>query len=398
MDDETQYMEQLKGFEQPGKELWVWQLKRGLYGMKQSRRIWNKTMNKAMVSWGFVWLSYESCIYYWKVENGIMMAAVHVDDFLSVADSSAKNDWFKAQMKEIWKISSSSEAKFCVGIGITLNRDDHTVSLSKMVLIDKIIHQFGQQNAYPSNSPMDPGLKLQYPNKKDISTEDQECFSQLPCQSLVRCLIYLSVGTQPDIAYAIQQLSQFLDSYTYAHWHAAIRVVRYLKGTWNLKLTLGGHKPIELVGLTNLDWANCLDTRRSVGGYGFTLGSGLISWNACKQKMVATSSCEAEYTAAFEAAKESIWLRSLLTSIGFHQNSPSTILCDNNTTINLSEDLSLHQRVKHINIKYHFLRERVNMGEITLKYINTNDNLADIFTKAIEHQCFSRLCNLLGLK
>ena len=138
--------------------------------------------------------------------------------------------------------------------------------------------------------------------------------------------------------------------------------------------------------------------RRSVGGYGFTLGSGLISWNARKQKMVATSSCEAEYTAAFEAAKEFIWLRSLLTSIGFHQNSPSTILCDNNAAINLSEDLSLHQRVKHIDIKYHFLREHVNMGEITLKYINTNDNLTDIFTKAIEHRHFSRLRNLLGLK
>ena len=203
---------------------------------------------------------------------------------------------------------------------------------------------------------------------------------------------------QPDITYAVQQLSQFLDSYMYAHWNAAIRVVRYLKGTWDLKLTLGSHKPIELLGLTDSDWANCLDTRRSIGGYSFTLGSGLISWTARKQKTVATSSCKAEYTAAFEAAKESIWLRNLLINIGFPQKSPTTILCDNNAAINLSEDLSLHQRVKHINIKYHFLRERINMGEITLKYINTNDNLADIFTKAIEHQCFSRLCNLLGLK
>ena len=178
-DDETQYMEQPKGFEQPGKELWVWQLKRGLYGMKQSRRIWNKMMNEAMVSWGFVRLSCESCIYYWKAENGIVMAAVHVDDFLSVADSSAENGRFKTQMKEIWRISSSSEAKFCIGIGITLNRDDRTISLSQMALIDKIIHQFGQQDAYPSNSPMDPGLKLRCLNKKDISMEDQDRFGQL---------------------------------------------------------------------------------------------------------------------------------------------------------------------------------------------------------------------------
>ena len=105
------------------------------------------------------------------------MAAVHVDDFLSIADSHTENKQFKTQMKEIWKISSLGEAKFCVGIRITLNHKDHTVSLSQTTLINKIIHQFGQQDAYPANSPMDPGLKLRRPNKKSISTEDQERLS-----------------------------------------------------------------------------------------------------------------------------------------------------------------------------------------------------------------------------
>src|SRR5271170_7362981 len=104
--------------------------------MKQSGRIWNKTMNEAMISWGFVRLSCESCIYYRHANSGIIVAAVHVDDFLSVADSPTENERFKSQMKEIWKISSSGEAKFCVGIGITMNREDRTVSLSQMALID----------------------------------------------------------------------------------------------------------------------------------------------------------------------------------------------------------------------------------------------------------------------
>jgi hypothetical protein len=151
------------------------------------------------------------------------------------------------------------------------------------------------------------------------------------------------------------------------------------------------------MGFTDSDWANCLDTRRSVGGYGFTLGSGLISWNARKQKTVATSSCEAEYTAAFEASKEVIWLRALLKGINFTAPSATIILCDNNAAINLSEDPSLHQRVKHIDIKYHFLRERVNSNEISMAYINTNNNLADIFTKALEHRRFARLRGLLGV-
>ena len=113
---------------------------------------------------------------------------------------------------------------------------------------------------------------------------------------------------------------------------------------------------------------------------------------------MASSSCEAEYTAAFESAKEAIWLRNLLSAIDFTPDTATLILCDNNAAINLSEDPSLHQRVKHIDIKYHFLRERVNMGEISLKYINTNDNLADIFTKALEYRRFARLRELLGMR
>lgn len=155
---------------------------------------------------------------------------------------------------------------------------------------------------------MDPGLKLRRPPPNSISPEEQEKLSKLPYQSLVGCLIYLAVGTRFDISYAVQQLSQYFDCYTQSHWNAAIRVVRYLKGTRDLKLVLGGDIELRLIGYTDSDWANCPDTRRSVGGFGFTLGAGLISWNVKKQKTVANSSCEAEYTAAFEAGKEAIWL------------------------------------------------------------------------------------------
>ena len=106
------------------------------------------------------------------------------------------------------------------------------------------------------------------------------------------------------ITYAIQQLSQFLDSYSFIHWNAAVQVVHYLKGTRDLHLTLGGNNKINLLGYMDSDWANCLDTRRSISGYCYTLGSGLISWNAKKQKTVAASSCKAEYVAAFETARE----------------------------------------------------------------------------------------------
>lgn len=145
---------------------------------------------------------------------------------------------------------------------------------------------------------------------------------KLPYRSLVGCLLYLSIGTRPDITYSVQQLSQYLDCYTYTHWNAVLRIVRYLSGTRDYKLSLGGNNPISLLGFTDSDWANCLDTRRSVGGHAYTLGSGIISWQARKQKTVAASSCEAEYGAAFEASKEAIWLRTLLGAIGHNQSNP----------------------------------------------------------------------------
>jgi hypothetical protein len=394
-DDEVQYMEQPKGFEEEGKETWVWKLQRGIYGMKQAGRIWNKTMNDAMLSWGFTRLACESCIYYRKNASGIVISAVHVDDFLSVADPPSENAAFKAQMKQIWTISDLGEARFCVGIAISRDKEARTVSLSQTALIDRVVTQFGQQDAYPMKTPMDPGLKLRRPS--DVAPSDQAELSKYPYRSLVGCLLYLSVASRPDITYAVQQLSQFLDSYSYAHWNAAIRVVRYLKGTRNLKLVLGGGNPISLVGFTDSDWANCLDTRRSVGGYSFTLGSGVVSWTTRKQKTVASSSCEAEYTAAYECGKEAIWLRMLLSGIGFAPSGPTSILCDNNAAINLSEDPSLHQRVKHVDIKYHFLRERVHSGELKLSYVNTHHNLADIFTKALDTTKFEKLRGFLGL-
>ena len=139
------------------------------------------------------------------------------------------------------------------------------------------------------------------------------------------------------------------------HWNAAICVMRYLKGTRNLCLTLGGNNKIKLLGYTDSDWANCLNTCRSVGGYCYSLDSGLISWNAKKQKMVAASSCKVEYVTVSESTKEAIWIHSLLNEINFKQDKLMTLNCNDNSAINLSEDPSLHSCVKHINIKYYFI-------------------------------------------
>ena len=139
------------------------------------------------------------------------------------------------------------------------------------------------------------------------------------------------------------------------------------------------------------DWVNCLDMRCSIGGYAFSLQSDVVSWNARKQKTVVASSCEAEYIAGFEATKECIWLRALLRGIDIATTAPTTIPCDNNVAITLSEDPLLHAHVKHIDVKYHFLHEWVQSRDLVLTYVNTKDNVADIFTKPLDTRQFQHL-------
>ena len=269
-EEEYQYMEQPPEFKEPGKEDWIWVIQSGLYGMKQSGRIRNITMNEKMISWGFTHLSCESCVYYRKSDTGTIICVVHVDDFLTIASNKDENKFFKNQMHAAWTISHLGNVRFVVGIAVTWDRPNKTVTLSQTALIDKIVAQFGQRSASPSSLPMDPGLKLRCANYKSTPRAELDEIKKLPYRLLVGCLLYLSIGTRPDITYSVQQLSQYLNCYSYAHWNAAIRVVRYLSGTQNLKLHLGGSNPVSLLGFTDSDWANCLDTRQSVGGHAFS--------------------------------------------------------------------------------------------------------------------------------
>ncbi|TFY64059.1 hypothetical protein EVG20_g6068 [Dentipellis fragilis] len=397
-EEEAQYMEQPEGFEEAGKEDWVWLLQKGLYGMKQSGRIWNKMMHTAMVEWGFEHLPCEWCIYYRKTRTGITIVVVHVDDMLSIASNQEENEQFYQQLKQKWVISDLGEVKFTLGIAVQRNCTERTMALSQKSLINRVLTQFRQQDADPAPSPMEPSLKLAWPDQSiELSKEEYNILAVTPYRSLVGCLMYLAIGTRPDIAFAVRRLTGFMDCYHREHWNAALRVVRYLKGPKDLVLTLGGEQ-IQLVSFTDSDYANCTDTRRSIGGYCFALGTGIISWASRKQRIVTDSTCYAEYIAAHEASKECLWLRHLLSGLDIPQQDPTPLLCDNNAVITLSQDQALHARSKHYDITYHLLRQCVEDEKIVLSRVRSSDNPADIFTKALGTKDFCRLRDYPGVR
>jgi hypothetical protein len=306
--DKAQYLEQPESFAEPSKEDWVWCLQCGLYGMKQSGCIWNKMMHKAMLDWGFKHLHADPCVYYRVSSIGIVLSAVHVDDFLIVSSTSNASHAFKEELRSLWTISDLGEACFCIGIAISRNQPDRTISISQTALIGHVIQQFGQADVDPISTPMDPSVtrNLTHPCPSDppLSNTDAYDLVCLPYCSLIGSLMYLAIGTHPDISFAVAHLCQFLNCYRCPHWNAAICIVHYFKGTQLLALTLGGDPDLELVGFSDSSYADCPDTACSTMGYCFSVDGAVFSWSSHCQNTITNSSCEAEYIALSEASQE----------------------------------------------------------------------------------------------
>lgn len=261
---------------------------------------------------------------------------------------------------------------------------------------------YGQSDANTANSPMVHGTQLLRPDSQEqLEETERERLANIPYRSLVGSLMYVASGSRPDIAFAVSKLSRFLTCYRETHWQAAIRVVRYLKGTRTMSLEIGGLSPIpSLIGYCDSDYANDPgpDGRRSVAGHCFSMGSGMLSWSSKKQKTIADLTCAAEYMAASEAGRELVWLRTLLRELGFEPSHATPLLCDNSAAVLLCGDQAFHNRVKHLDVKYHWIRERVENGELIVGHIASSGNVADILTKALPGPQFLTLRGCLGIR
>jgi transposase InsO family protein len=283
--DEIAYMEQPPRFEEPGKEDWVMRLSKSIYGMKQASRIWNKTFHDAVSGWGFKRMENEWCIYHRASPTRSTMFALHVDDIICTSSSPKETERFHKDLLSHWEISALGPAKFALGIAITRNIPSRSISISQSTFIDHILERFGQSDAHSCDTPMVPGSRLQWPDPSSpVDPTISSWMARTPYRELVRSLNYLAVATRPDIAYVVGRLASFLDCYREDHWLAAIRILRYIKGTRSLTLTLGGSMSPSLIGYVDADYANCTDTSHSISGYCFSLGSGIISWLSQKQR------------------------------------------------------------------------------------------------------------------
>jgi hypothetical protein len=258
------------------------------------------------------------------------------------------------------------------------DRARRTLEITQTAYIDQVLQRYGMADCKPVATPME-GVSTRLGNEGDPDKL---------YMSVVGSLLYAAMVTRPDIMFTVTKLGTHLQASGEEHWAAAKRLLRYLKGTRELgiKFTSEGKSKPETFGYCDADWGGDLDTRRSTTAYVFMLTGGSVSWASKLQPTVALSSAEAEYMAVCAAVQEAIYLRRLLEDLGYRQQDPTVIYEDNQGCIALSENPILHKRTKHIDIRYHFTREKVETGEVKLVYVPTEDQLADLLTKPLKRE------------
>ena len=375
------YMKQPEGFVDPKYPDHVCKLKRSIYDLKQSARCWNQTLDVFLLKNGYRKSNADSCIYVKSVKqkNGFIsfvILAVYVDDIIPVSNDPEMLPSEKQLLSNEFQMVDQGEIQFILGMSIKRDRQKKTLFISQEKYLENVLNRFGMQDSKPVSTPLENG-KIFHKRTNDEKPFDKETYQQA-----IGCLTYVSIATRPDIAAAVGILSQYMADPSYDHWLGIKRLLRYIKGTliYGLKF-VARENDDDLYGFADANWAGDVDTRRSISGYVFMVANGVISWSSKKQSTVAKSTTEAEYVALSQATQEAIWLRRLLSDLGCKADGPTLINEDNQGAIEIARNPKFHNRTKHIDTTYHFIREKIVSKEIKVEYCSRHDMIADIMTK-----------------
>ncbi|KRX69779.1 Retrovirus-related Pol polyprotein from transposon TNT 1-94 [Trichinella sp. T6] len=354
----------------------VCRIRKSLYGLKQSGRQWYKKLDEKLSQYGLKATSGDPCVYFERRGRELAIAAMYVDDVIIASNNTARLNELKKALAKSFKMNDMGPIHYCLGIKIKQSANGDIEMSQKKYIMD-ILEKFRMMNSKPVETQIDASNKLSaelFPRTEAEKAEMQN----MPYRSLVGLLMYLSVSTRPDIAFAVSLLSQFNENYCSHHWTAAKRVLRYLKKTASYGLRFQRNSG-ALVGFSDADWGGNSDDRRSYTGYVFKFGNAAISWESRKQRTVALSSTEAEYMALSEACKEAMHLKRMIEAI--------TGLCNNNNVLQ-SDNQSELKLAKN--------------PDVELRYLPTEQMMANVLTKGLfkpkHEKCISEigLGNLCG--
>lgn len=365
----------------------VCKLQKSLYGLKQASRKWYEKLTNLLLKEGYIQSISDYSLFTLTKGNTFTALLVYVDDIILAGDSIDEFDRIKNVLDLAFKIKNLGKLKYFLGLEVAHSRLGITISQRKYCL--DLLKDSGLLGCKPASTPLDTSIKLH-------SAAGTPYADISGYRRIVGKLLYLNT-TRPDIAFATQQLSQFMQAPTNVHFNAACRVLRYLKNNPGQGIFFSRTSEMQLIGYSDADWAGCMDSRKSISGYCFFIGKSLVSWRAKKQATVSRSSSEAEYRALSSAACELQWLLYLFADLRVQLTRTPTLYCDNQSAVHIASNPVFHERTKHLEIDCHLVREKVLKGTLKLLPVSTSDQVADFLTKALAPPKFHDFVSKLSM-
>ena len=392
-------MSQPEGFIKAGQENKVCLLKRSLYGLKQASRQWHRKFDMHMLQNGFVRSKFDECVYI-KSEGGAPVAylLLYVDDMLIAGKCKKVVQKVKDDLGVAFDMKDLGPARRILGMTIIRDREKGSIWLSQSDYVSRVLDKFKMNNVKEVGVPMGQHYKLSVQQSPKNTAEEQEMQS-IPYANIIGSVMYAMISTRPDIAQAVSVTSRFMMNHGREHWSALKWLLKYLKGAADVGILFRGSEGYEgdpLKGFSDSDFAGNVDNRRSQSGYIFTLYGSVISWRSSLQSVVALSTTEAEFMALTAAVKESAWLKGILNDFGVQQDTVA-IGCDNSSALCLAKHQVYHERSKHIDVRMHFIREKIEEGEVKVFKVHTSENPADMLTKPLQKGKLEVCMNLINL-
>jgi transposase InsO family protein len=366
----------------------VWRLRKAIYGLKQAAREWHAKLRATMQAEGFEASQHDPCLFMKGKGVDRVLVLIHVDDCFCVG-TQEMTEGVKQTLAKHFEIKDMGEAKFFLGQEI--RRDERGIFVSQTQYAKNVLQRFEMWNCKPIATPMSLGIKLDK-GSGDVLKDGDKRKDQYG--EIVGSLLYLSVHTRPDLAHALGVLSRFMQQPTDMHFMAAKRVLRYLKGTCHFGLMFQCHVDAKAKGVltyVDADLGGDLDRRRSTSGVVITMNGCAVMWGSKLQSIVATSTAEAEYIAGAMAVKDALWVRKILGDL-YGAVVCMKMCCDNQSAIHLmtQHTAGVSGRTKHVDLQYHFVRDRYQRGDIDVTYVSTGEQLADMFTKPLPGPVFEK--------
>lgn len=379
------YMMQPEGFLSKEPNL-VCRLHKSLYGLKQAPRAWNDRFNEFMRKIGFRRSEYDKCLYIKIARENELYLLLYVDDIILTGNNEHELNSVKRMLSLEFDMTDMGRLKSFLGVKIEFRPNG--MFLSQKVYTENLLKRFGMEHCNPKRTPLNTNHAEETEDEKIITEEK-------PYRELVGCLSYLMLNTRPDICAAVHYFSRFQNNAKECHWNGLKGILRYLRGTTDFGLFFKRTSEDILIGHADSDWAGDR-SRKSTTGYLFKVYDATVCWVTKKQTSVALSSTEAEYVALAMAAAELVWLKNLLTE--FQVETGTVVMYEDNQSCIHSVHKTEHQRLKHVDVKYNFIRDLVLSNEMRVEYIPTKEQIADCLTKALPTPQFEKLRSYMGIE